>query len=535
MAKRKGVAVSVLGADQRRRLAQLRTLFPESLAESPDGVTLTAEVLTELIGAMGRRADAPQFGLIWPGKQAAARLAQGQAAGVLCPCPEESLAWADTRNLFIEGDNLQALKLLRTSHAGKIQLIYIDPPYNTGNDYVYRDRFQDTTHSYLRLIGEECVDRWAATSTDTRGRAHARWLSMMYPRLLIARDLLAQTGVMLISIGDEEVHHLRSLCDEIFGDAHFCGTFIWEKKRKPSFLDPNMGRVTEYILAYAKDRAQSPPFVAGRIQSGKKYPFNNTGNGRTVLTFPRASVRFGCSDQHVRAQDMSHGSIETVLLDDVDIVGGTNRESFRLRGEWRYSQTTVDEFVAAGDQITIRKVPFRPNYVSRGRRSKRTTNLLSYRVNGVPTNEDARVEMRAVFGADVMSYPKPSGLLKYLVRAICGPEDVVLDFFAGSGSTAVGVMAQNAEDHGRRPFILIQAPEVLDPANRAQKEAAHFCDGIGRPQTIAELTKERLRRTAAPGGDDAHHGPQDRGFRVFRVSAVLTSTCVSAPPGPNLS
>jgi len=517
MAKRKGVVSLIPSTDKNHSREPLPALFPESLSDGADRAILNADILKDIIGASGVDMDNPHFGLTWPGKQAAARLAHTPTSYVLCPCPEESLAWADTRNVFIEGDNLEALKLLRKSHAEKVQLIYIDPPYNTGNDFVYRDRFQDTARGYLQLIGQERLGRRGALSSNTRGRVHAQWLSMMYPRLLIARDLLAKTGVMLISIGDEEVHHLRSLCDEVFGGAHFCGTFIWEKKKKPSFLDPNMGGVTEYILAYAKDRAQSPPFVAGRIRSGKKYPFNNAGNGRTVLAFPQKSVRFGCPDQIVRAQDMSRGAIETVLLDDVEIVSGTNSEPFRLQGEWRYSQATVDEFVAAGDEITVCKVPFRPNYVSRGQRPKRTTNLLSYRVNGVPTNEDARDEMRALFGADVMSYPKPSGLLKYLVRAICGPEDVVMDFFAGSGSTAAGVIWQNTEDRGHRPFILVQTPEPLDPANKSQKEAARFCDALGRPRTIAELTKERLRRTAALWCDDGHQEAQDRGFRVFRL------------------
>ena len=517
MAKRKALAFPIGIADKSHRLAQLRALFPECLSDGAEGVALNADVLRELVGVSGGDARRAPFGFAWPGKERAAERSRTPTPYVLHPCPEESLAWADTRNLVIEGDNLDALKLLQKSHAERVQLIYIDPPYNTGQEFVYSDRFQESARDYLRLIDESCPRQDGVASIDTGGRFHAQWLGMMYPRLLVARALLARTGVILISIGDDEVHHLRSLCDDVFGAEHFCGTFIWEKKKKPSFLDPNMGTVTEYILAYAKDRAYSPPFVAGSVQSGKKYPFNNAGNGRTVLTFPRHSVHFGCPDQRVHAQDMSEGAIMTVLLDDVEIVDGTNREPFRLEGEWRYSQATVNAFVAAGGEITICKPPFRPNYVSRIQKPKRITNMLSYRVNGIPTNEDAREEMRALFGADVMSYPKPSGLLKYLVGAICGRDGIVMDFFAGSGSTAIGVMAQNAEDHGRRPFILVQTPQSLDPACKSQKEAASFCDAIAKPRTIAELTKERLRRSAALWRDGGDLGTQDLGFRVFRL------------------
>ncbi|MHB8253462.1 MAG: site-specific DNA-methyltransferase [Acidiferrobacter sp.] len=499
-------------------------LFPESLTDGADGVLFDAAAPKALVGASGVHGREALFGLVWPGREQAAQAAYAPTPYVMCPCPEESVAWTHTRNLFVQGDNLEALKLLQKSYAEKVQLIYIDPPYNTGNDFVYCDRFRETTRDYLRPLRQERLGPGGATPPNASGRAHAQWLSMMYPRLLLARGFLARTGVMLISIDDTEVHHLRSLCDEVFGGEHFCGTFIWEKKKKPSFLDPQMGAVTEYILAYAKDRAQAPAFVAGPVSQGKKYPFNNAGNSPTVLTFPPQSVRFGCEDQLVRAQDMSRGPITTVLLDDVAIINGTNSGSFRLRGEWRYSQTTLDRFVAAGDEITISKVPFRPNHVSCAQKPKRTTNLLSYRVNGVPTNEDARDEMRALFGADVMSYPKPSGLLKYLVRAICGPEGIVMDFFAGSGSTAAGVMWQNAEDGGGRQFILVQTPEPLDPAVKSQKDAAAFCDAIGRPRTIAELTKERLRRTATLWSEGGNQGGQDRGFRVYHVGARKVSS-----------
>ena len=186
----------------------------------------------------------------------------------------------------------------------------------------------------------------------------------------------------------------------------------------------------------------------------------------------------------------------TELLDDVRIVDGVNVNEFRLKGEWRYSQGTVEEFVAANAEIVISKIPFRPNYVNRSSEMKKTANLLSHRVNGVPTNEDATKEMRTLFGIDIMSYPKPTGLLKYLVRAISSSDDIVMDFFAGSGTTGVGVLLHNLEDEFERRYILAQLPEPLDPNNKDQKVAAVCCEKLQKPRNIAELTKERLRRAA---------------------------------------
>jgi adenine-specific DNA-methyltransferase len=469
------------------------------------------DVLRELLGAAVDDRE-ETFGLNWHGKRRARQLALAPYIGTLRPCPADSVAWDTTRNMIVEGDNLEVLKVLQESHAGQVKLIYIDPPYNTGNSFVYPDTFSDSIGKYLRLTGR-------TDNAETNGRYHTNWLNMMYPRLLLARGLLRDDGVLFVSIGDEEVHNLRLLCDEVFGGDNFCGMFVWEKKKKPSFLKRNMGSVTEYIVAYARDRSRSPAFAAGVVTDGKKYPFNNAGNGLSLLHFPARSVRLRCDDQCIKAQDMSAGNIKTVLLDDVVVDDGRNANTFRLEGEWRYSQQTLDELVASGADIVISKVPFRPNHIKRSGEAKKTANLLSYRVNGVPTNEDARAEMRATFGADVMSYPKPSGLLQYLVRAVTSADDVILDFFAGLGTTGVGTLLQNAEDEGRRRFILVQLPEPLDPARPEQKAAAEFCAALGKPLHLAELTKERLRRAAKEVRERYPHFRGDGGFRVFKLNS----------------
>ena len=386
---------------------------------------------------------------------------------------------------MIEGDNLEVLKLFQKSYAGSVKLIYIDPPYNTGKDFVYPDDYRDNIRNYLELTGQvDGENRKVSSNTDASGRFHTEWLNMMYPRLMLARNLLVANGVLLISIDDTEAHNLRHICDDIFGSENFCGVFVWEKKKKPSFLDRNMGSVTDYIIAYAKNRHLAPPFVAGAVEDGKKYPFNNAGNPLSVLHFPPNSVRFLCDDQMIRAQDMSAGNIKTELLDDVTIVGGVNLHEFRLRGEWRYSQGKVDEFVAANAEIVISKIPFRPNYINRSGEDKKTSNLLSHRINGIPTNEDATEEMRVLFATDIMSYPKPTGLLKYLVRAISSGGDIVMDFFAGSGTLGAGVMQQNVEDGAVRRYILVQLPRTTGSQQQRSTAAADYCDKFAKPQTL---------------------------------------------------
>ena len=422
---------------------------------------------------------------------------------------------------MIQGDNLEVLKILQKSYTGKVKLIYIDPPYNTGKDFVYSDNYRDNIENYLKLTNQIDDDnKKLSSNADTSGRFHTDWLNMIYPRLLLARHLLKTEGVLLISIDDTEVHNLRIICDDVFGSENFCGTFVWEKKKKPSFLDRNMGSVTDYIIAYAKTRSFAPAFVAGSVEDGKKYPFNNAGNPLSILHFPPRSVIFSCQDQLVHAQDMSEGNIVTELLDDVRIANGINVNKFRLKGEWRYSQNKLDEFVANHSEISISKIPFRPNYVNRSGEMKKTSNLLSHRVNGVPTNEDATQEMRMLFDRDVMSYPKPSGLIKYFVRAISSEDDIILDFFAGSGTTAGGILQQNLEDGLQRRYILVQLPEPLDPNNKEQQIAVEFLDTEKKPRNISELTKEYLRRVTDNIRRSSPMFTNDLGFRVFRLDST---------------
>jgi adenine-specific DNA-methyltransferase len=327
-------------------------------------------------------------------------------------------------NRLIFGDNLLALKALEQEFTGQVKCIYIDPPYNTGSAFEHYDD----------------------------GLEHSIWLGLMRDRLEILRKLLRKDGVIFVHIDDNEHAYLKVLMDEIFGRRNFCGQFIWEKKKKPSFLNANMGIVTEYILAYSPDRSLSPAFIGGLTTEGKKYPLNNAGNGVQILHFPPESVEFRCPDGSYAPQDMSEGAIVTKLLDRLTVKNGKNSNAFRLEGEWRYSQRKLDEIVTAKETLVISKIPFRPN-IKAGGEEKKIKNLLSIAHYQISTYEDSNAESEALFGENAFDYPKPEKLLSTLIGAVTSPGDLVLDTFAGSGTT--GAVAHKM---GRR-WIMVELGE----------------------------------------------------------------------------
>ncbi|CYV41172.1 site-specific DNA-methyltransferase [Streptococcus suis] len=338
-------------------------------------------------------------------------------------------------NFLLEGDNLHSLHLLEKTYAGRIDVIYIDPPYNTGNkDFKYNDKFVDKTDGY----------------------AHSKWLSFMSKRLEIARRLLSDTGVIFISIDDKEQAQLKLLCDEVFGNRNFIAQLVWEKKKKPSFLNKNLGSKFEYILCYSRNRDYSIPFSVEFTKMGKKYPLNNAGNSAMELYFSPNSVHFSLPDGIVKAQDMSAGNIITKLKNDVQIKCGKNQNAFTLYGEWRYSQAKLNEIIQNNEKLSISKVPFRPNHHKQGGEVKKIHNLLTQNYYDVGTNEDASLELMKLVGDKIFDFPKPSKLIKFLVRATTynNKTCTVLDFFAGSGTTGHAVAQLNKEDGGNRKYIL---------------------------------------------------------------------------------
>ena len=505
-------------------VAKIAALFPHCVTEriNKDGKPelaidfdkLRAELSTDALDTGEER-----YQFTWPDKRVASRLANTPTDKTLRPDVDASVDFWNTKNLYIEGDNLDVLKVLRENYLGKVKMIYIDPPYNTGNDFVYNDDFAQGKEEFeansglFDEDGNQVLDPMQR-NTESNGRFHTDWLNMIYPRLKVARDLLSNDGMIFISMDDNEVENLRKVCDEIFGESNFVASFIWEKKKKPSFLNSNLGNKTEFVLTYAKHRANTSALSVDVTEVGKKYPINNAGNTLAELTFPANSVKFNMPDGKIFPQDMSEGNIVTELMNEFSIIGGRNIEPFTLKGEWRYSQATLNEIIANGDTITISKIPFRPNHVKSGGEIKKIHNLLSIATYNVGTNEDATSEQVSIFGKTLFDFTKPIGLLKFLVKAfIFNDKDaIILDFFSGSATTAHAVMKLNAEDGGHRKFIMVQLPEVTDEKSEARKAGY---------ETICQIGEERIRRAGKKVKEEAglHGQDLDTGFRVLKLDS----------------
>lgn len=354
-------------------------------------------------------------------------------------------------NKIIHGDNLEALKALLPEYEGKIKCIYIDPPYNTGNEkWVYNDN-----------VNHPKIKKWLNEVVGTEGEdltRHDKWLCMMYPRLKLLHKLLSEDGAIFISIDDNEQANLKLICDEIFGKSNFVTNFIWERKKKPAFLKKQVGSITEYIMCFAKNYNMLNSFTSSDFKTteGKKYPINNAGNGMAILTFPPNSVKFGYKNSVIEPQDMSEGNIKTELLTKVIIENNYNINEFQLNGEWRYSQNTLDEIINNGEEITISKIPFRPNHIKNGGEDKKIHNFLSYRTYNIQTNEDASLEIQNIFKDKVFDFSKPNNLIGFFIDIINDKDSIILDSFAGSGTTGHAVLNLNKLDGGNRKFILVE-------------------------------------------------------------------------------
>ena len=457
--------------------------------------------------------DAESYNFTWVGKKDAIMGAATPIRKTLRPCKEESKNWDTTKNLYIEGDNLDVLKLLQESYLGKVKMIYIDPPYNTGNDFVYCDDFADSCEEYMEKKGQCDVEtnERLFKNDESNGRFHSNWCTMIYPRLKVVRDLLSDDGVIFISIDDHEQANLSKICDEIFGEDNFVTLFVWEKKKKPSFLNTNLGVKTEYVLCYAKKRQELGALSVDTTEVGKKYPINNAGNSVKDLLFPAHSVKFNIEDGIVEKQDMSEGNIITYLENDVIIKNGVNENDFVLKGEWRYSQSKLDEIIESGDEIVISKIPFRPNHIKSGGEIKKIHNLLTMALYPqIGTNEDSTSELTKLGFSNFFDYAKPVSLMNFLVKA-CTYNDldsIVLDFFSGSATTAHAVMQLNAEDNGKRRFIMVQLPELTDEKSEAFKAGY---------KNICEIGKERIRRAGDKIVAETGKSDLDIGFKVLKL------------------
>ena len=484
--------------------------------------------------------DGPRerYQFTWPGKRQAKLEARRPTRKTMRPCPEKSKDWDTTENLYIEGDNLEALKIMRETYAGKVKLIYIDPPYNTGHDFVYDDDFSQTRAEYDAQSGDynEEGGRLVA-NPESNGRFHSDWCSMMYPRLMLARDMLSDDGAIFISIDDNEVRNLKNICDEIFGPGRFVGQWTWYKSATPPNLSKKIKKNVEYILCYEKNE-NNVKYKGLRKESRSSNGLLNQTNRVSTLRFPANVVETGLSDGIYFAGSYGTSKYSIELMEDTSVKAGIFNLPVVLTAKFKWSQTNLENELAKGTTISIRTDTFSPSYEKQEYDPEVPPNLIDVN-SGVGTTENAGKALDALFeGLRVFDYPKPVELISYLSDFICGGNDLILDFFSGSGTTAHSVFVQNQIGSSSRRFILVQLPESLDEqetsartdnAKQIARNAISICDKYNAPHTLCSIGEERIRRAGEKikaevdkDNEQLELGAEpkpvpDIGFRVLRI------------------
>ena len=469
-------------------IAQLKSMFPELITEGPDGAAVNFDVLKQLVGDGTLTDTDEKYGLNWHGKRRARQLALTPSAGTLLPCLKESVDWENTQNLMIEGDNLEVLKLLQKSYAGKVKLIYIDPPYNTGRDFVYPDNFQDSIRNYLELTGQLEGGAKMSSNTEASGRFHTDWLSMIYPRIKLAHNMLKGDGVLCISIDDNEVANLRLVCDEVFGGENFIGTFVWQKRVSPDNDEKHVTSTHDYVVCYMREKS-----------------------GNAVKGFSRTSVqddRYENVDSDPRgvwtSSDLTRREYRERDFYEITLPSGRKVTPSAGRS-WSVPPESFQALVADN------RIWFGPNGDSMPR-TKRFLSEVSDRVVPVTwltrelsgENQGGKRHLKSLFPEvmDIFETPKPVDLVCSLIQMFCEDNEIVFDFFAGTGTTGEAVLTLNASTGASRRFVLTQLPE---PMTR---------EGFS---SIADLTKERLRRAGSKIKADNQFFTGDTGFRVYKL------------------
>ncbi|SMB22532.1 putative Site-specific DNA-methyltransferase (adenine-specific) [Sterolibacterium denitrificans] len=470
-------------------IAQLKALFPELITEGAGGAAINVDVLKALVGDATVTDADEKYGLNWHGKRRARQLALTPSIGTLRPCPEDSVDWDTTRNLMIEGDNLEVLKLLQKSYAGKVKLIYIDPPYNTGKDFVYPDNFQDNIKNYLELTGQVEGGQKISSNTEASGRFHTDWLNMMYPRLKLARNLLRDDGLIVVNIDDGESANLKSVMVEIFGEENFLAMISWEKRYTRSNNARLFYSLKDTLVTFRKSESVSILREA-RGEKSKEIYSNPDNDARGVWT--------SSSYVNPATKEQRPNLVYTIInhFNDEKIDHPTHAWKYEYSEHERHVREKRLWWGQSGDA----KFPRLKNFLAEMDDGMVPIDLWDYKSTG--TTDEGGQEVKELFGQAAFDNPKPTRLIQRLL-GLSSPEThqsfeapIILDFFAGSGTTGHAVMAQNAADGGSRRYVLVQLPEPLDPENKDQKVAVEFCDKLGKSRTIAELTKERLRRAA---------------------------------------
>ncbi len=479
-------------------VSKLKELFPEIVTEDK----IDFDKLKEVLGKYTED-DNERYNFTWKGKSAALRLAQTPSMGTLRPCKDESKNWDTTENLYIEGDNLEVLKLLQKSYYGKIKMIYIDPPYNTGKEFVYSDNYKDNLQNYLEMT--EQVDSEGAkisTNSDTSGRYHTNWLNMMYPRLRLARNLLTEDGVIFLSIDDNEVDNIKKMCNEVFGEENFIAQFVWKSKAGgDARAVTGVSTDHEYILVYYKQRIFAFKGVEKDIKK-----FSNPDNDSRGLW--RSADMTGLASREARP-NLHYDLInpETKIVYACPPLG------------WAYSKDTMAK------KIEEKRVVWPKNDKGRPRHKLFLSEISMFKaIPSVITNistGDGTKEIKSLFNDRIFSFPKPTKLIKLLIEQVCHENSLIMDFFSGSSTTADATMQLNVEDNGNRKFILMQLPEPTSEKDEAYK--AGF-------KNICEIGKERIRRAGDKIVSEMNQNGQtsldsksntdlDIGFKVFKLDS----------------
>jgi len=482
-------------------VAKLAELFPSCVTEARDDKgdltkSIDFDQLRQELSAHVVDGPRERYHLDWPGKREAILTANAPIAKTLRPCREESVDFETTKNIFIEGDNLDALKLLQETYLGKVKLIYIDPPYNTGNDFIYEDDFSETIRSFLTRSSQtdETGNRLVLNS-EANGRFHSDWLTMIYPRLLLARNLLKDDGVVFISIDDHEVSNLRKACDAIFGETNFIATIVWQKRYVSNVTAKWLSDMHDFVVVYARNK-EAVSFNDWNRTELQEAAYKNPDDD------PRGPWR---------AQDLSASKPYSAGL--FEITGPTGLKfSPPPNRYWRCNETQFnhwrkDNRIWWGVNQDAR--PMLKSFLNESERGITPHTWWGHEFAG--HNKEATLEVKALFGgSSPFDTPKPIRLVKRMLELCTGPDSLVFDFFAGSCTTAHAVLAQNAEDGGARRCISVQLPQPCDPESEAYKSGY---------ATIADTGKERIRRAgAAIKTETALTNPSlDLGFRVLKI------------------
>lgn len=494
----------------KEKIQQLKKLVPEAFSEGKIDFDKLKQTLGEEVNGKEEK-----YSFNWAGRKDCFRTIKTTAKGTLIPSKEESVNWDTTENLFIEGDNLEVLKLLQKSYFGQIKMIYIDPPYNTGKDFVYKDNFKNSIQSYLEQTGQSNGDGVKLTTNpETNGRFHSDWITMMYPRLFIARNLLAEEGIIFISIDDNEVHNLRMIMNEIFGDECFLATFVWKRRSGANDAQRNVSTDHEYILCYTKDAD-----VGFRgVKKGYENYKNPDNDPRGVWT----SGDLTCNKTKFERPNLYYSITDPKTKQTYE--GNPNRV-------WRFSkdkmQQMIDDnkvlFPKNKDGVPMQKrfqsdvkSDFKPisTWIETTTKSKKEFEQekkeYSLEIMQTGLNAQATKELRALFGKQVFNYPKSASFIKQLIQQATEEEDIVMDFFAGTATTAQATLEQNLIDEKNRTFICVQLPEKVEDAE-VSKEYNTLCD-IGKERirrVIKKLEKENKGKLIKKD--------TDLGFKVFKL------------------